>query len=207
MPVAIGRDRLFSLLKENGLLIEKKRSYAITTDSNHPFKRWPNLAKSLVPSNINELWVADITYIRTNNGFLYLALITDVMSKMIVGYDLSNTLAVEGALKALKMGIKKLKPDHRLIHHSDRGIQYCSYEYTGLLINKNIQISMTQSGSPYDNALAERINGILKHEYLINQTFVNFKHAYNTIKQAIFNYNYLRPNIALNMKKPSEFYF
>jgi transposase InsO family protein len=146
--------------------------------------------------------VSDITYIRTIKGFCYLALITDAYSRKIVGYDISNSLELEGALRALKKALKSLPAGHDLIHHSDRGIQYCSYEYTNLLKKRGVKISMASKGDCYENALAERVNGILKQEYYLDVNFIGVKHAIKACRDAIFIYNNHRLHMALNYKIP-----
>ena len=149
------------------------------------------------------MWASDITYIRTINGFCYLALITDMYSRKIVGYDLSDTLELSGCLKALKKAIYHNKNIKGLIHHSDRGIQYCSNVYTSELIRKNIDISMTEENHCYENALAERVNGILKDEFYLDQTFTSLIHAKKATKNAIKLYNSKRLHLSLNFKTPN----
>ena len=157
--IKLGRDKLYALLRENHLLCHKKRKRARTTNSQHPYYKYPNLTKELVVTRANQLWVSDITYIRTGNDFSYLSLITDAYSHKIVGWAVKETLHTKGPLAALQMAVKNLqKGKERLIHHSDRGIQYCSKEYIQLLKSNNICISMTNQGEPGENALAERIN-------------------------------------------------
>lgn len=164
--IKIGRDKLFDLLALHGMLIRRRRRLVKTTDSHHWLKKYPNLTSGLVIDASELLWVADITYIRTLEGFSYLSLITDAYSRKIVGYALHPTLEAIGCIEALKMAIATLKKtDIRLIHHSDRGIQYCSASYVDILMNNDIDISMTQNGSPDENALAERMNGIIKMSF------------------------------------------
>lgn len=199
----LGRDRLFDLLRENNLLIERKKRYAITTNSKHPFKVYKNLIVKEVVNHSNQIWVSDITYIRTKQGFSYLSLVTDLYSRKIVGYYASESLELVGCVKALEMAFKKGKPK---IHHSDRGSQYCSHQYTKLLKKHNVQISMTENGNCYENAVAERVNGILKQEFNLNATFVDIKHVRRTVDQAIKVYNSKRPNWSLNLKTPDQAY-
>ncbi len=200
----LGRDRLFDLLREHNLLIKRKRKYAITTNSNHPFKKYGNLVKSISVRRNNQLWVSDITYVRVNNNFAYLSLITDVNSRMIVGYHLSDSLALKGTYTALKNALKVAKPE---IHHSDRGSQYCSHKYTKELKRHKVKISMTQDGNCYDNAIAERVNGILKQQFGLDSRFRNFENAKLAVKQAVKSYNYLRPHWSLQLMVPAEVYF
>lgn len=201
--IPIGRDRLFSLLRERKMLIYRKRKFAVTTNSNHPFKIYDNLILDKPITRVNQVWVSDITYVRTKQGFNYVSLITDLYSRKIVGYYASNNLELEGCVKALKMALKNGKPE---IHHSDRGSQYCSYVYTGLLKQQNTKISMAAAGNCYENAVAERINGILKQEFNLNANFENLKHVKKTLKEAVRVYNEKRPNWALNLKVPCEIY-
>ena len=154
----------------------------------------------------NQVFVADITYIRVASGFYYLALVMDLYSRKIVGFDLSNSLSVEGSLRALKMALKGVKEPKKLIHHSDRGIQYSCYAYTDLLKELGVKISMTEENHCYENANAERLNGILKHEYLLDSTFSSYTTAYKATAQAVWLYNEERPHLSLKYKKPSEVY-
>ena len=191
---SLGRDRLFELLRERNMLIKHRKRYAVTTDSNHPFK---------TVVRRNQIWVSDITYIKLDDGFCYLSLITDLYSRKIVGYCTHNSLELIGCKKALEMALTKGVPE---IHHSDRGSQYCSYMYTQKLKSVNCKISMTENGNCYENAHAERINGILKNEFNLNQTFKNIELARAVIKQAIYNYNNKRPHWSIELKTPNEMY-
>ncbi len=202
----IGRDKLFDLLRQEGMLIIPKLKYKVTTDSNHPFKIYKNLIEGFMPTNINQLWVSDITYIRTRQGFMYLCLITDAYSRYIVGYDISDSLELEGCLRALKMALKNLPQKHDLIHHSDRGVQYCSYDYTNLLKENHVKISMADRGNCYQNAMAERVNGILKGEFYLDINFVNKLEAVKSCKQAIGLYNNVRTHLSLAYHKPAQIY-
>jgi transposase InsO family protein len=206
MKISIGRDKFFSLLGRNGLLIRRKRRYSKTTNSFHHFRIHKNLIKEVEPMNPDEIYVSDITYIRTADSFCYLALITDLYSRKIVGYDVSDSLNLEGSLRALKMAIKDKDELRGLIHHSDRGIQYCSNLYTELLTDKNIRISMSEKGNPYENAVAERINGILKEEFMLSETFRTKDLAYRAVKEAIETYNELRPHMSINYMTPNQKY-
>lgn len=203
--IQIGRDALFNLLRENGWLLRKRRRKTITTWSKHPFHKYRNLIREFTPTAPNQLWVSDITYLKTQQGFVYLSLITDAYSRKIVGYDLSNNLESVNALQALHMALHSIPASlTSLIHHSDRGIQYCSYDYVRLLQQHDIQISMTENGDPLENAIAERVNGILKHEYLLQQPIQNKQHAMQLLKQAVTMYNQHRPHLSCNMLTPEE---
>lgn len=164
--IKMGRDALFDLLREHNLLVRRRRCKAKTTDSSHPWRKYPNLVKSFKPLKANQLWVSDITYLDTGEGFVYLFLITDAYSHKIVGYCVSFNLEAGAALAALQMALAQLGEGQRPIHHSDRGSQYCSNGYTALLNDYKLPISMTENGDPWDNAIAERINGILKNDLL-----------------------------------------
>jgi transposase InsO family protein len=199
----LGRDRLFALLRENGLLVKRRRKYAVTTDSRHAFRTYQNRIKGRLVTRPNEVWVSDITYVRTKTGFSYVSLITDLYSRKIVGYHASNTLELHGCVKALKHALKNGKPK---IHHSDRGSQYCSHVYTGMLKKNNIDISMAEAGNCYENATAERINGILKQEFGLNAIFRNLKQVQKALKQAVRTYNTKRPHWGINLMVPDLIY-
>ena len=164
--ILIGRDRFFDLLKRNKLLVRRLKRSVHTTNSNHHFRRYPNLAKDFTPLKAHELWVADITYIPLKHRFAYLFLITDAYSRKIVGHHVSDDMKVSSATVALKKALLQKPPGTIVMHHSDRGIQYCSAEYVALLQQHHALISMTQNGDPYENAMAERVNGILKSELI-----------------------------------------
>lgn len=199
----IGRDRLFALMGKYDLLVKRKRSWTVTTNSNHPFKKYKNLLQATEVRRINQVWVGDITYLKTRQGYCYLSLVTDLYSRKIMGYNVNCTLEMLGAYSALEMALKQATPE---MHHSDRGCQYCSYKYTGLLKKHDVKISMTQDGNCYDNAVAERINGILKHEFNLNETFNNLEAARKTVKQSIEIYNRIRPHWSINLNTPDAFY-
>jgi len=201
MKIKLGRDKFFRLLGRNGLLIHRKKRYARTTNSSHRFKIYKNLIKDAEPNHRDKIYVSDITYIIAEDSFCYLALITDLYSRKIVGYDISDSLNMEGSIRALKMAIKDKTDLSGLIHHSDRGIQYCSNLYTGLLTENKIAISMSEKGNPYENAVAERINGILKEEFMLGESFKTKELAYRTVKEAIKTYNELRPHLSINYQK------
>ena len=200
----IGRDAMFNLLQERGLLITKrKRRGFITTLSKHRFKKYPNIIRDFIPIAPNQLWVSDITYIHLSGGFAYLSLITDAYSRKIVGFYLSADLTATGPLNALKMALTDNAERIGLIHHSDRGVQYCCDAYVKLLQDKKIKISMTENGDPLENAIAERVNGILKQE-LLEEVFPDYKMAQKAIAIACSTYNHLRPHGSINNLKPAE---
>ena len=204
--IKMGRDQLFDLLRFHGLLVRRRRRMVKTTDSHHWLKKYPNLTREIVIIGIEQLWVSDITYVRTLQGFAYLSLITDAYSRKIVGYALYPTLEAIGCIEALQMAIgnRKRKSPFNLIHHSDRGIQYCSSVYIELLKSECIDISMTQSGSPYENAMAERVNGIIKNEFYSKSIYQNYKEAKKQIEKNIINYNSIRPHSSINFMTPDE---
>ncbi len=203
--IKMGRDKYFDWLRAENMLIHPKRRYAKTTNSFHRFRMYDNKIKGLSVKMPDQIWVSDITYIRLQKGFCYLALITDVFSRKIVGYNVSNTLEVKGALKALEQACQG-KLNRKIIHHSDRGFQYCSRQYTNLLKENNIDISMGEVGNCYENALAERVNGILKSEFNLDTTFMDINHALKAVNQSIRTYNELRPHMAIGMQKPNDLY-
>ncbi|MFT5512251.1 MAG: putative transposase [Bacteroidia bacterium] len=192
--IKIGRDKTFNLLRENGMLQRRRKRYKPqTTWSNHWLRKHPDLIKHSTFDRPNQLWVSDITYLPMGKGWCYLFLTTDAVSRKVVGYHVSRRLDASSALKALSMAITENPVRDRLIHHSDRGVQYCSHSYVKKLNQHDIKISMTQSGSPYDNAIAERINGILKHELIFPFGDLNsIEEVKNRVKHAIASYNHLR---------------
>ena len=204
--IKVGRDTLFNILRKHNMLTLRKKNSARTTNSHHRFYKYNNIIKDLNVTKPNQVWVSDITYIRTIKGFCYLALITDMYSRKIVGYDLSDSLELNGCVRALKKAIYQAKDIKQLIHHSDRGIQYCSNVYTQILKRKNIDISMTEENHCYENAMAERINGILKDEFYLDQTFDNVAHAKRATKNAINLYNEIRLHLSLDYKTPNMVY-
>lgn len=209
LGVRMGRDALFDLLRKHDLLVKLKRNRRRTTFSG--YRHFPNLVADLVVTRINQVWVADITYLSTQHGFLYLALITDLFSRFIVGFDLSPSLAAEGTLRALNQAVHLAGADTLratpLIHHSDHGLQYSAHLYLDLLASLNASPSMGQVGNCYDNAFAERVNGILKLEYGLDALFVNPQQAYQAVVEAIDFYNFKRPHLSLNFLKPAHLYF
>ena len=201
----IGRDKLFRILKANHMLIKPKKSYHITTDSHHRFRKHKNRIKALEISRPEEVWVSDITYVGNRKNPSYLALITDAYSKKIVGYNVSDSLNVKGSLSALEMALKsKVYKNQPIIHHSDRGLQYCSNDYQQLLDRNNIQPSMTEQYDPYENAIAERINGILKQEFDIHKYDTTLETKNKLIVNAIGIYNEFRPHLSNYMLTPNQ---
>ena len=200
--IKMGRDALFDLLSANKLLVRKKKRKISTTQSHHWLKKYPNLIKQWQPRKPLQLWVADITYVAVQNGFLYLSLITDAYSHKIMGYNIANNLGAVNTFKALQMALTNNPLTEQLIHHSDRGIQYCCADYINLLKQNNIQISMTESGDPLENALAERINGIIKQEYLQHYPTLSVHNAQELIKDVVDRYNNQRPHLSINLLTP-----
>jgi putative transposase len=199
----LGRDAFFDLLRDHGLLVRKrKRTKPRTTFSGHWMKRYPDLAKEFVATRARQLWVSDITYVRVGEGFCYLSLITDAYSRKIVGWGLRRDLSARGCVTALKMAKKDNPYTKGLIHHSDRGLQYYSREYVKTL-GKGVLISMSQKSDPLENAIAERVNGILKQE-LLEERFRDFAQARSAVERAIAVYNYQRPHLSIDMLTPAE---
>jgi len=203
--IKIGRDKFYDILRLNNLLVPKLKNYITTTNSNHLFRKYNNLIKDQVPTRPEQLWVSDITYIKTENGHNYLAIVTDAYSKQIMGYNLDNHMKTSLCTEALDMAIKNRKyPNEKLIHHSDRGFQYCNPKYTEFAEANGIIISMTEQYDPYENAIAERINRTLKYEYGLKQTLKNTAIAQEVTKQAVYIYNNLRTHFSLDLRKPVE---
>ncbi len=204
--IKIGRDTLFNILRKHNMLTLRKKYSSRTTNSLHRFYKYKNIIKEIDVNRSNQVWVSDITYIRTIKGFCYLALITDMHSRKIVGYDISNSLELKGCVRALNKALYQTKNIKQLIHHSDRGIQYCSNLYTQILKRNNIAISMTEENHCYENAMAERVNGILKDEFYLDQTFDSLQHAKRATKNAINLYNEIRLHLSLDYKTPNMVY-
>lgn len=203
--IKLGRDKFFFFMRRYELFIKPRRMRVITTNSNHWYNKYDNLIIGIVPNAINQIWVSDITYISLKNGFSFLSLITDLYSKKIVGYCLYPTLEADGCLIALSMAINnKLGSIKNLIHHSDRGIQYCCDDYTTMLNFNKINISMTQNGDPYENAVAERVNGILKYELGLLDDFDSFELAQLQVEKAVHIYNNLRPHSSCSYLTPEQ---
>lgn len=203
--LGVGRDRLFLILKANHMLIQPKRSYHITTNSHHRFRKHKNLIEHMDINRPEQVWVADITYIGTRQNPMYLSLVTDAYSKKIMGYYVSNTLETNSSIKALRRAIKnRVYLKQELIHHSDRGLQYCSNNYQKVLNKNNINCSMTEQYDPYQNAIAERINGILKQEFLIHTNGISIDMMRKIVEQSIIIYNTKRPHLSCGMLTPQQ---
>ncbi|MEZ7514790.1 IS3 family transposase [Flavobacterium frigidarium] len=201
----IGRDKLFDILRANHLLIQPKRSYHVTTNSHHRFKKHQNLILGLEINRPNQVWVSDITYIGKREKPCYLSLVTDAYSKKIMGYYVANNMNTQSSVKALNMAIKQRKNNKiPLIHHSDRGLQYCANAYQNTLNKNGIWPSMTQNSDPYENAVAERINGILKQEFMIDKYNLNLKNMKQIVKESVTIYNELRPHYSNYMLTPNK---
>ena len=206
--IKMGRDALFDLLAANAMLVRKTKRRIQTTYSSHWLRKYPNLVREFIPKNINQLWVSDITYWKINtNTHLYISLITDAYSRKIVGYNVAETMEAVQSIQALQMALASLGGDAgplQLTHHSDRGIQYCSTKYVKLLQDKGIKISMTENGDPLENAIAERVNGIIKEEYLDYYTTTCIKEAKHNLVNAITLYNNERPHMSIENFTPNQ---
>lgn len=201
----VGRDYLFELLATHKLLVRSRKRKAVTTDSRHWMRKYSNLTTELSITRPEQLWVSDITYIRLPNGFAYLSLITDAYSRKIMGYQLSRSLSADGCVTALHRALAaRSYPAHSLIHHSDRGAQYCSKDYVDLLVKHKLAISMTENGDPYENALAERVNGILKAEFNLYSSAVGYEQTCLLVEQSIRAYNELRPHASCDYLTPHQ---
>lgn len=203
--IDVGRDYLFELLARYKLLIRSRRRNVITTNSRHWMHKYSNLITAVNITRPEQVWVSDITYIRLTNGFVYLSLITDAYSRRIIGYHLRKDLTAQGCVKALEMALtNRLYPATSLIHHSDRGSQYCCKEYVDLLRTNNIAISMTQNGDPYENAIAERVNGIIKSEFSLYSSQFGFDETCGLVQKSIDAYNQLRPHSSCDYLTPDQ---
>lgn len=201
--IKMGRDKLHKLLQNHNLLVKRKKYLPHTTNSKHWMKKYPNLLKETEVKETESAWVSDLTYICVGQDFNYLSLITDAHSRMIVGYCLNPFLTTDGCLRALDMALaQRTKPGSKLIHHSDRGTQYCSFDYVRKLNESRIGISMTENGDPYENAMAERVNGILKIDFQLNRVFKSHAEALLATQSAIHNYNKLRPHMSCDYLTP-----
>lgn len=201
----LGRDALFDLLAAHHLLIRRKKRRIYTTNSFHWLKKYPNLIADFIPDAVNQLWVSDITYWQIKNNPVYISFITDAYSHKIVGYQVAETLEAVESVQALNMALADLKgPAAALIHHSDRGVQYCSQSYVKLLEEQLIKISMTQTGDPLDNAMAERVNGIIKNEYLCSYQVNNIQQAKQVLDRVIQLYNEERPHMSIGNLTPQH---
>ncbi len=201
----MGRDGLFALLRYNGLLIKPKRRYVTTTNSKHWLRKYPNLIKDIEITQPEQVWVSDITYIKTDEGNCYLNLVTDAYSRKIMGYSIAKTMNTEEMKKAYEMAIaQRSYPNRKLVHHSDRGLQYCSAEYVQLTLDMEGSVSMTENGDPYENALAERMNRTLKEEFGLGRLLPTRQQAFLLAAEAVELYNSKRPHWALNLETPNN---
>ena len=206
--VKMGRDALFDLLSANHMLVRKRKRKMQTTNSFHRFRKYPNLIKNLIPIRINQIWVSDITYWKLKEKHVYISFVTDAYSHKIVGYQVAETMETIESIGALRMALSALGAESHpnLTHHSDRGIQYCSNAYVKLLLDNNIKISMTEKGDPLENAIAERINGIIKNEYLETYVIDNIKQAKELLKTVVELYNSERPHMSIGNLTPNKVY-
>lgn len=206
--IKMGRDRLFDVLSANYLLVKRRKKQTITTNSYHRFKKYSNLIRNFTPTEPNQLWVSDITYWKIATGFVYISFITDAYSRKIVGSHVAQTMEAVETMEALKTAISGLRkwPDchFQLTHHSDRGIQYCSDKYVKLLESNNIGISMTENGDPLENAIAERVNGIIKEEYLNDYQIDNIEEAKELLEVVVELYNNERPHMSIGNLTPNQ---
>lgn len=205
--IKVGRDRLFGLLRSWKLLIRPKRNFKRTTNSRHWFKIYKNLIKDKPPARPDEIWVADITYIKIRGKFCYLFLIMDLFSRRVVGYNVSHSLAIEGAFQALRMALKQRTGTQALIHHSDRGLQYCCDDYIHLLKEHGVEISLTEEDHVYENAFAERLNGILKSEFLLHREFPTIHEVKRMVADSVEIYNKERLHTNLNYRTPHAVHY
>lgn len=200
-----GRDKLFTYLRKQHLLIKPKRRYVQTTDSKHWLRKYPNLIKDLAVTEPEQIWVTDITYVKTEEGNCYINMLTDAYSKKIVGYAMADNMETGSMINAYKMALQnKLDRSKQTVHHSDRGLQYCSKEYVRLSKLNNCLISMTENGDPYENALAERMNRTIKEEFGLGEILKTRKQGYQLLEEAVNLYNNYRPHLSLNYMTPNE---
>jgi len=203
--IKTGRDKLFDLLAAYKLLVRRRKRRIYTTQSYHRFQKYPNLIRELEITGINQLWVSDITYYKARERFVYLSFVTDAYSHKILGFHLAETLETVHSLKALEMAIKSVEcRKYKIIHHSDRGIQYCSESYVKLLEDNDILISMTENGDPLENPVAERVNGIIKEEYLNHYHYTSIKEIEEKLNQIVTFYNHERPHMSCSMFTPGK---
>lgn len=202
-----GRDKLFNLMRYYGLDIKPRRRYVQTTMSRHWMKKWPNIIRDKPVEYPDQVWVSDITYLKTQKGNCYLNMITDAFSRKIVGYAVDDTMEVTAMIAALNMAVEQRRyPQCNTIHHSDRGVQYCSKEYVQMTDKNHIRLSMTENGDPYENALAERMNRTIKEEFGMDKVLKDKLQAKELVRESIFLYNQKRPHLALKMKTPNQVY-
>lgn len=205
LGLKMGRDGLFVLIRDYGLQIKPRKRYVQTTMSKHWLRKWPNQVKQRVVSRPDEVWVSDITYLKTEEGTMYLNLITDAFSRKIVGHALADNMETESMIPALDSALKQREhPEFGTIHHSDRGLQYCSKEYVQRTVLNNVLLSMTENGDPYENALAERMNRTLKEEFGMDRTLKSKAQVKRLVEESISLYNNKRPHLALKMNTPQQ---
>lgn len=204
--IKMGRDALFTMLAAHHLLIRKRKRKVQTTHSLHWLRKYPNLIRNFIPTAINQLWVSDITYWKIKDEYVYISFITDAFSRKIVGYNVAPTLEAVESVSSLRMAFSALGAEShsQLVHHSDRGVQYCSAQYVKLLQDYNVQISMTENGDPLENAIAERINGIIKEEYLNVYEVENIHQAKQLLKDVVDLYNNERPHMSIGNLTPNQ---
>lgn len=203
-----GRDKLFELMRCYGLQIKSRKRYTQTTMSRHWMRKWPNIIKEKAITHQDQVWVSDITYIKTKEGNCYLNMITDAYSRRIMGYAIADNMETESMIKALKMALGERKnPLMPTIHHSDRGLQYCSKEYMQTTSENNIKLSMTENGDPYENALAERMNRTIKEEFGMDRRLKSKELVKKLVAETVVLYNQKRPHLALHMKTPDQVYY
>lgn len=200
--IGMGRDAFHEVLRDNSMLVRKRRARKPRTTFSLPWRRYQNLVREYVPTGANQVWVSDITYVRVGERFAYLSLITDAYSRKIVGHNLYRDLSAKGCVGALRMALRNNPEREGLIHHSDRGLQYHSAAYMKVL-GRGIRISMTEKSDPLENAIAERVNGILKQE-LLEKRFESFREAQNKIDEAVSTYNHVRPHFSVNLLTPAQ---
>ena len=206
--IDVGRDSLFDIMRNAGLLMRKRMRHRLTTFSGHGMRTYPNLIKEIVPSRPDEIWVTDITYLHVEGRHMYVFLVTDMYSRMVVGWKVADNMRDDNAIEALKMALRGMNPQYKempVIHHSDRGSQYCSLDYVKLMKKHSMEISMTEGGNPRENSVAERVNGIIKNEYLYPLQ-VSISGLHMRVHRAIHAYNAERPHLSLNMHTPEYVY-
>jgi len=203
---AVNHKRVLRLMRQDNLLCLRRKSFVLTTDSRHTLPVYPNLARGMAPDAVNRLWRADITYIRLRTEFVYLAVVLDAYSRRVIGWALGRTLEAGLAVSALNMALRQRRPVPGLVHHSDRGVQYASYEYTDLLKQHGAQISMSRKGNPYDNAACESFMKTLKYEEVYRSEYRDLADAYAQIGEFLERvYNVQRLHSALGYVPPAEF--
>ena len=202
--ITIGRDYLFDLLSDHNLLVRQRKRKAVTTNSRHWMKKYSNLIKGMETTRPEQVWVSDITYVRMTRQWGYLSLITDAYSRKIMGYSFRADLTAQGCIDALLMALNNRVHQGPLVHHSDRGSQYCSSQYVKLLLKNKMAISMTENGDPYENAIAERVNGIIKTEFNLHSSVLGFEKTQKYISKSIDNYNDLRPHASCDYLTPNQ---